>query len=128
MFCAEDQVSGNYLVSNDSLIVIDVVEEQVERGDTLYQAAFKVGPLSSWNDPWNQVKRKNAFDALLLLAVDSERNALIEERDVSVATTFVERLGRHLGKHFMQSTIMRSRFSGGGEHFIEEIADFVVVI
>src|SRR6185369_7591929 len=103
---AENQVSWNDFVFNDLLVVIDVVKKLVECSNALNETAFKVGPFASGNDPGNQIEREDAFDALILLAIDSESDALVEKRNVRVAATFVECLGRHFGKHFMESTVM----------------------
>ena len=76
-------------VAQDALVVVDVVEEEVERGDALAQPALDVLPLGARDDARDQVEREDALEPLLL-AVDGEGDALVEERGVGRVPPLVE--------------------------------------
>jgi hypothetical protein len=54
-------------------LVIDVLEEQVQRDDALGQAALDDVPVGSRNDPRRRIVREDPFGAFLA-SVDAERD------------------------------------------------------
>jgi hypothetical protein len=69
--------------------VVDVLEEQVDRGQTLREAALERAPLRRRDDARQQVERKDALGALLV-AVDGEGDALGQKRLVGFHLTLAE--------------------------------------
>ena len=61
--------------------MINVVEEEVECGDSLHQAGFEERPLGRRDDARNQVEGKDPLGALGV-AVDIERDALPHKCEV----------------------------------------------
>ncbi len=71
----EDVVRGDRAILQDVLLMIDVVEEKVERGDALNQTSFQVLPFAGGDDSRNHVEREDTFGSLGI-AVDIEGDAL----------------------------------------------------
>ena len=61
---APDDLLGNDAVLDDLLVVIDVVEEQIQRGDPLHQTVLDGLPFVGRDDPGHRVEGKNALGAL----------------------------------------------------------------
>ncbi len=78
---AEDEFGGNDAVLEDQAIVVDVVNKEVERPDTLFEPAFDPVPFGGGDQPGDGVEGDDALDALLA-AVDRERDALLAHRQV----------------------------------------------
>ena len=74
----QDLVGRDDAGLDDFLLVIDVVQEAVERGDALDQALFHARPFVGRDDARNQVERDQPLGAgavLVLRAVDREGDA-----------------------------------------------------
>src|SRR5215469_10522761 len=80
MFAAQHEIDGNDAIFEDLLIMIDIKEEEVQRGDTLRLPAFEMLPFLVRDDARDHVKGEDAFDAFLR-AIDGEGDALIHELD-----------------------------------------------
>ena len=76
---AVDQLARHDAFREDAAVVVDVAQEQVERGQALRQAALDRLPLRRGQDARQQVVGKDALGAGLI-AVDRERDALLQER------------------------------------------------
>src|SRR5262245_22184805 len=63
MFSRKDVVRGNNTLLDDSLLVINVVEEKIERRDALRQTAFEKFPFLRRNDSRDEIERKNPLRA-----------------------------------------------------------------
>ena len=75
---AVEQVARHHAFGQNPPLVVDVLEEEVDRGQALRQAADERAPLGGGDDPGQEVERKNPLRALLV-AVDGEGDALGEE-------------------------------------------------
>ena len=73
-----DDLLGNDAVAENILRVIDVVQEQIERGDSLDEAALDEVPFLRGNDARHEVERENALRSLVVV-VDREGDALGEK-------------------------------------------------
>ena len=75
--CAASQtiLFGNDAVAQNVLRVIDVVQKQIERGDSLHETALDQFPFVGRDDARNQIERKNPFRSLIVV-VDGEGDAL----------------------------------------------------
>src|SRR5207244_8065562 len=89
-FCRKNQVSGDDDVVQDLLLVIDVVDEKIQRMNALPQPTVDLCPLPRRNNPWNDVKRKDLFRTSLI-SIDIERDPHSEQclfRGLLVAAKF----------------------------------------
>ncbi len=75
---AEHQFGGHDAVAQDPLLVIDILDEPVERGDALDDAALDHCPFFRGEDAGYDVERQDPVD-LLAVGVNGERDAEIEE-------------------------------------------------
>jgi hypothetical protein len=120
----EHEVGRDPSLREDALVVVDVVEEEVERGHALPQPALDVPPLLVRDDAGHEVEGEHALDPLIL-GVDRERDALVEERGVRSAPSLVEGLGGHLAEHLVEGAVVRPHLVLGGEHLVEEAVEMV---
>src|ERR1700727_2716659 len=65
-----------------SALVVNIFEEEVERGDPLGQPHLDGLPFGGRDDAWHQVIRENLFGSLFA-AIDGEGDALVQEAEVS---------------------------------------------
>jgi hypothetical protein len=77
-----DEVAGNDAVSEDASFVVDVLEEEVERGDALGETALDRLPFGAGDDARDEIVGEDLFGAFVA-SVDGEGDALIEEAEVS---------------------------------------------
>jgi hypothetical protein len=72
---------GNDPVLHDPLVVIDILEEKVQRGDPLHQAALKKFPFPGRNDPGHQIEREDPLRDPRI-AIHVERDALPQKSEI----------------------------------------------
>jgi hypothetical protein len=61
----EDNFLGNSLVFKDFLIVVDVIQEQIQRVDALFQAAFDIVPVTGFHNARHDVEREDLFGTFI---------------------------------------------------------------
>jgi hypothetical protein len=81
---AEHERARHHAVLQDALLMIDVVEEEVERGDALDHARLDVLPLRRRQHARDHVEWQDAVDSVLL-GIDGEGDAQIEQLVLGVA-------------------------------------------
>ena len=64
-----------HTVLDDTLRVINIVDEVIERADALFQARRDPVPLPRGNDARNDIERPGAIDRTALLVIDGEGHA-----------------------------------------------------
>ena len=75
-----DVILGNHAIAQNRLAVIDVVQEEVERGDSLFQTPLDFLPFFGGNNSRNQIEWKNSFRPLGV-AINSESHALAQKSE-----------------------------------------------
>ena len=86
---AEDDFGRDDPVLDDTLLVVDVVEEEIQRRDALDETGLNMLPLASGHDAREGIEREDAFRAFLV-SVDRERDALFEEEEFEAAELLTE--------------------------------------
>jgi len=87
---ALDLLTRNDTGFEDLLLVVDVVDEAVERRDALHQAGLHAFPLVRRDDARNQVKRDQALGAravLVFFAINGEGDAHVAKDDLRLFAT-----------------------------------------
>ena len=108
-------------VLQNLLLVIDVVQEKVQRGDALRQAAFQNAPI-----PFAGMMRGTRSKGKILLrarriAIDIERDALPQKRQVD-RVAFVLEFGRiHRIEERVELAVMGPDHPLGIQHLIEKL-------
>ena len=87
--------------------MVDVLEEKIQRGNTLGEATFDLAPLLVRDDARKQIIGKYALRALVV-AVDGERNPLMQKREVGGLLA----LAQFFGRKFQQSLEKISKVIG----------------
>ena len=85
MFSGKHVERRDDLVLENLLLVINVVQEKVQRGDALRQAAFEPFPFGGGNDARQKIEWED-FLRTRRIAIDVERHALPEKRKVQGLT------------------------------------------
>ena len=104
-------VVGEHLLGRDHagledlLLVVDVVQEPVERRHALLQALREHFPFGVGNDARDRVERDQPLGAGLV-AIDRESNADAVEQQVRFAALLGHPLGRHAGQPLDQVPVM----------------------
>ena len=126
MFSREDVERRNDAVLEDVLPVIDVVQEKIQGGDALGQAAFEVFPFLGGDDAGNEIEGENLFGALLV-AIDIESDALTQEGQVHGLALVIELLLGERLEQFAEPAVVRAGHTVGGEHFVEIVFGVVAL-
>ena len=74
-----DQAARHDPVVEDLLVVVDVVDEEVERLDALPQPRLDQPPLAGRDQARDQVERKDPLSPLRRVGVDGEGDPLVQE-------------------------------------------------
>ena len=119
-----DHLARDHLVGQAAALVIDVLQEQIERGDALGQAALDGVPFGAGDDARQEVVRKDPLGALFA-AIDGEGDALVEERQVGRLLLAAHFVGRQLHQHIVDKLVVRPHRAGAGEHFVVSVAQVV---
>ena len=101
----------------DPLVVVDVVEERVERPDALEQPALQHGPFVGADDPRDQVERDQPFGAGGL-ARDGERDAQPVERALGLVALLGDPRRRRPRQPVGNAAVMRPDRSVRSGHFV----------
>ena len=113
---AEDQLVGQDAVLQALLLGVDVGEEEVEGGDALDQALFELLPFVVRNHARDEVEGQYAFGALVV-AVDREGDALVEQREVLQLLATLDLGGIERAERSHQLVVVRARLPS----FLEDL-------
>ena len=106
-------------VAQDVLLVVDVVEEEVQRDDPLGQAGFQMLPLGRRDHPRHGIERENPLGPAVVV-IDVEGHPLPQEMLVAGGATGIEVVRGQTRKTFEQGPVMRPDFATRGEHLVEK--------
>ena len=112
-------LGGDDAVLDDLLVVVDVVDEQVQRADPLLEAALDPVPFGGRDDPRDDVERKDPLGAGAV-AVDVERDPHVQQRALGRLLAAQQLAVRHRLDQLDQRPGGRSRLAAGLEHLVEE--------
>ena len=76
-----DQPRIDDAIAEDVLIVVDVLEEEIQRGQALHQSLLDVLPFAGRDDARHRVHRPDPLDALFL-PVDGEADAVLQHGQI----------------------------------------------
>jgi hypothetical protein len=116
---AEDEIGRDLALAEDPLAVVDVVQKGVQREHALNHAALDVIPLGARDHARDEVEREDPLEALLL-AVDREADALVEERRVDRVAPGRELVDAELGELLGEHAVVMPRLARRLEHLVEE--------
>ena len=122
---AENDLRRDDPVLDDTLLVVDVVEEEIQRRDTLHQARFDLLPLARRDDPRKRVEREDPLRPLVV-AVDREGYALLEEQQLEAAKFLAELLVAETREFFGHAAVVGTNLAVLIDQLIEEVGAFVV--
>jgi hypothetical protein len=123
---AEHERGRHAALEQDALLVVDVVEEALERRDPLREPALEERPLVRRDHARDQVEREDPLE-LVLCAVDGEADPGVAERGLDRPAALAELVGRELGELAREGGVVRPRRAAGVEHLVEERAGLVAL-
>ena len=121
----EDDLRRDHAVLDDALLVVDVVEKQVQSGDSLHQSGLDVLPLPWRDHPGERIEREDSLRAFVV-SVDREGDALLEEEQFQATELLAEFLVPEPGEFFGDVSIIRTNRAMLVDELIEEIGPFIV--
>jgi hypothetical protein len=121
-----DDRGGHDAVSHDLLAVIDVVDEQVQRADPLFEAKLDPCPFGGRHDPRNEVEGKNPLGAGAV-AVDVEGDPHVQQRPLGRALAAQQLAVGHRVDQLDQRPGSGSRRAIRIEHLVEEGAGLIPI-
>ncbi|MDT4872097.1 hypothetical protein FQZ97_1072640 [compost metagenome] len=124
----QDLLGRNDAGLDDVLVVVDVVQEAVERGDALHQPLFHALPLVGGNDPGQQVERDQPLGAgavLVLGAVHREGDADPAENHFRLFTPRSHHLTGLLRKPLVVALVVLSDCSARIGELLIHLVEFV---
>src|SRR5271169_2663661 len=101
-----DDLARDCLVRQYAAFMINVLEEQIERGDALGEARLDLPPLSASDDARQQVVREDPLGALFT-AVNIEGDSLIEEGKICCLLAPPQLIGRNRKQPAEQLSVVR---------------------
>ena len=114
----EHELGRHDPVLEAALVLVDVEDEEVQRGDALNEAGLDPLPLAGGDDPGDEVEREDALGPLLL-AVHRERDALVHQRELLQPLAALD-LGLREGLEDRdERTVVRTRTALAAERFVE---------
>ena len=122
MLRAVDHAARDEPVLEHAAVAVDVVQEEIERSDALLQSRFEACPFGRGDEPRQQIGRNDSLGRLIV-AVDRERDALVQERLLARLLAQAQLLGRQLREAAVELRVMRPHASIGGEHFVVGAAE-----
>ena len=125
VLAAVDQLKGHHLVAENLRLMVNIIEKEIERGDTLREPTFNNIPFGGCDDAWQQVKGKDALRALGV-AVDSEGDALKEKRFVGRTLTLLQLLRRQFEQCLIEQLILWTRVALAIKHFVKGSVKLII--
>src|SRR6267154_3148184 len=92
-------------VLNNFLLVINIVEEKIERGDALGQAPLEMLPLACRYDSWDEIERKN-FLRPAGVPINIKGDALAQKCGINRLTTMFELIRFDRAKELAEPVVM----------------------
>ena len=121
---AEDELGRDEAGSEDLPVVVDVVEEEVERAHALLEPALDAFPLLGQDDPRDEIERHDLLDAARVL-VHRERDATRLEAEVRGALPARDLVRGERFQLPRERGVVRAHDAGRREHLVPELAGVV---
>lgn len=83
------ELGREHAVVDDPLFVVHVVDEHVDRAESLHEAALDAAPLVGGDGAWDHVERPGAVDAAAV-GVDGERDAHAHDVELGQVLTLLQ--------------------------------------
>src|SRR6202022_2522669 len=96
---------GYDAIRQDFSGVIDVLQEKIQRRDSLGESTFDFAPFVVGNDSGGGIMRENTFGAFVV-AVHRECDSLMQKREVRGLLALAHFLGRQLQKRLEKGLIV----------------------
>jgi len=114
---AENLFSGNYARFENLLVVVNVVNEGVERAHALLQAGLEPNPFFQRQDAGHDVEGDEALGAFVL-TVHGEGDADAMEEGVGLGALLCQSFGGLMGEPLGVAQVVRAGGAIGQGHFV----------
>src|SRR5262249_31670759 len=110
----------NLAGAHDVLVVVDVVNESVERRDTLAQSLLQLAPLGGGNDARGDVERDEAFRAGVV-AVDRKGDPDAAENQISLGALVAKQFAALFRQPPAVVAVAETNAAIGSMHLVEHL-------
>src|SRR5258708_39696608 len=110
---------------DDALLVIQILEEKIQRLNPLNESALHLLPFPTRDDAWDQVEGEDSLGPLII-AVNGEGDALIEKGIRGQRLLAFDLAISHFIEALEESPVVRSDDAGRAKHLIVEVPNVVV--
>ena len=112
-----DVIPRNHPVLEDLLVVVDVVQEQVERDNPLGEAGLEVFPLIASDHAGHRIERKDPLGPAVVV-VNVEGDAVAEEIQLRIGLAGEEFPGVEPAEGIHQRAAVAADLAAGFEHLV----------
>ena len=114
----QDQLDRDHPVLEDLTLVVDVVQEQVQRADPLLEPPLQPVPLVAGDQPRDRIEGDDLLHPLVA-TVDRERDPLMPHRQVGHLVTALQLRGPERVEAVAERRVVRPWPAVGDKHLIE---------
>ena len=118
-FGGSHNVLGDHAIAHDFLVVVQIVDQHVQRGDPLLEPALERLPFIAADDPRDDVERNDPLEPAAI-AVDVERNSELHHRPVGRVLSAGEVFRQHAADALAERLAIGRGQPFVVEHFIVE--------
>ena len=119
-----DHVLGNHPVADNSLVVVDVIEKQVQGGNALAQAPFQLAPFGVRQNPRDDIEGNDPLGPLAV-PVNVEGDPHSQHRAIGGPLPPLKIVGRQAFQMREQDLAFAARQTGRLEEFVVEVANLI---
>src|SRR5690242_5334871 len=117
MATAINKLARNDAICQNSAVMVDIFQKQIQGGDALGEPVLDPAPLLIRNDPRQKIVGKDTLGALFI-SVYGKRNPLMQKREVRGLLTLAQLVGGQLQQALEQRTVVITRRPRRSEHLI----------
>ena len=114
---AQHQVRGNNPVSNDLLIVVQIVNEKIQSLDALLESFFNLNPLLAVHDSRKQIERPN-FLCAFVVPVNGKRDSEVLQQQLGTTLALQQLLVRKFFQTIRKRSTNRPWLTRGSKCFV----------
>ena len=125
MLRAVNEMARHDAFLQDPAVLVDVLQEHVQRGEPLNQSSLDRLPFARRDDARQQIVGKDALGALVV-AIDGECDPLVQERAVGILLSVAQICRRQLEQAAMQRVVRLARLARSIEHLVVTVVECIL--
>ncbi len=122
---AVDDLARHKTLVQDLALVVDIVQEEIERRDPLRQSLLDMRPFLAGHDARQQIVGEDALRAFFP-AIDGKSNALGQKRNIGGALAALQLVPGNAGQCIEQFLVLGANLSVLGEHLVKGMIEKIL--